>query len=273
MQAMSPITSILSAALALKDAKPAEIESVINTVGQSMVRLMDQMSSTVTNIIEALSGPGLTEGQVRSATAVASVISSFATLLEAFSGPIREVTEVNRLFRSDTRTTIDNASIGEQIASIDQFLSSLSGNDGALSRIGTSIEQIGQLDITEEGLQKVTAVTGLIGTITDFYGEVASFNDDQVGDTVATFESIVTAYNEFYRNISNLETSVDMNAALGRFAGSLGIQNETVSIENHPVNVTVNLNVTMDAADIATVLSSDSVGSNRLLRATGVNPQ
>lgn len=105
-----------------------------------------------------------------------------------------------------------------------------------------------------------------------FYSELKDVTTDQVQSTIDAFGSIIEAYNDFYDSISDLDSTVDINAAIQRFGNSLGIRNQTVTVNNEPINVTVNLNVTMDADDIATVLTRPERGNNRLVRASGVGP-
>jgi uncharacterized protein YoxC len=374
MEAMSPITDIATAAMGIQGARPDEIARVLDAVGRMTVQMLESMSGFITSIVNLLNGPGLSEEQIRMASAIGTVLGAVSGLLDTFSGPLQTIDEtIDQGFFTDTteRSETIYASIQARVDGVSNLIKGLV-DSGALRDLSRAIVQMGQLDITEEGLKKVEAIFGLLksvgdviktfssqgsdgaqqflrsdqvdfifqsysltlalmantirttlrplidniitsmagldaeamenslelfGTffesidrvftkiknISDSIGDInisgtfakfselntaiEGFNIGQVETTINTFSGIVEAYNDFYDSISDLG-EIDINAAIQRLGSSLGIRNQEVTVRNEPINVTINLNVTMDADEIATTLTSNTLRRPLLARPT-----
>jgi hypothetical protein len=271
LQAMQPITDIALAAMRIEDANPDSIARMVNSIMNSMMALLGSVSETVMSIVNALSGMGLSEEQMRSAQAVSGILGAFAQLMGSFPEPL-ELT--NRQIRQLRRSDITGQELAELISGngvISNMTALVEGIADQVPALGRAIATIGELNITEEGIRRIEAVSNLMGSMVSFYSELKDVTTDQVQSTIDAFGTIIEAYNDFYESISDLDSAVDINAAIERFGNSLGIRNQTVSVNNEPISVTVNLNVTMDAEDIAHVLTSQRRGRSSLVTAGQVS--
>lgn len=318
--ALSPLTDVVSNITSLENATPRDMQNIIETTREFISGVLQQISTTVTGILDVLRGPGLSEEEMRTASAISSVITAFADLLGNFAGPSRRIErEIRRgLFsRSESITTEEYATIQDRIDGVTGLLETMSG--GSLQRLGSVIEQVGQLNITEEGLRKVEAVTGFLGTVSNLintftmeteegtsvmssrdlgnvFGRlrqtaeamavrapglmdsfdaiadaVTDYTTDQIETTIGAFRSIVEGYNDIVDILQDFG-EIDINEEIDTFAGNIGVRNASVTVRRDPVNVTINLNVRMDADQIANVLTGDrnstfTVRTNPLTRA------
>ena len=88
--------------------------------------------------------------------------------------------------------------------------------------------------------------------------KVGEHIESDMGSKMTKAVEVIRAIAENYNAINNLLEStpvIDMTASLNRFGTNMSIGQETVSIQNKPINITVDLHVTMDADAIATSLA------------------
>ena len=82
-----------------------------------------------------------------------------------------------------------------------------------------------------------------------------------ISSSMNTATEVVKAVAENFNEISNLLTTlpaIDMSASLNKFGKNMAISTEKIEVQNKPINITVNLGITMDANDIAYSLSNES---------------
>jgi hypothetical protein len=74
-----------------------------------------------------------------------------------------------------------------------------------------------------------------------------------IGPVSDAINVVQEAQNNIHEILNNL-APIDLDATMSRTAEELAVKNKTVQIQHKPVKITVNLNVTMAAEDIATAL-------------------
>ena len=77
--------------------------------------------------------------------------------------------------------------------------------------------------------------------------------DAVVGPITSTVDSLLGAQNTIHEVLNNLKP-IDLAAEVERVADQLVVKNKTVKVQSKPVNITVNLAVTMEAEDVARAL-------------------
>jgi NACalpha-BTF3-like transcription factor len=82
---------------------------------------------------------------------------------------------------------------------------------------------------------------------------------DTISASMNTATTVVKAIAENFNEISNLLNtlpSIDMEATLTKFGKNMSVGHEQIKVQNKPINISVNLAITMDANDIAYNLSN-----------------
>jgi hypothetical protein len=145
------------------------------------------------------------------------------------------------------------------------------------------------LSVIDSISERITSITNTFGSslmesftqpiinaanaFNSFEDTLLGFTNNRVASTVAALDNVVEAYNKFYTSIESFNSTIDIDASVKRFADALSVNNGNVTVRpDANFNVTINLNVTMDADDIATVLSDKTRGANRLIRAQDTRP-
>ena len=82
-----------------------------------------------------------------------------------------------------------------------------------------------------------------------------------VARTLGTIQNIVGNYNAI-SSLLEATSPIDVNARISEFGANMSISQDSVTIENKPINITVNFNVTMDADRMALSLSNENGRSN-----------
>jgi hypothetical protein len=88
-------------------------------------------------------------------------------------------------------------------------------------------------------------------------GADGSSNEAMINAVIAPVSNAISAVQEAQNNIHEILNNlapIDLDAVISRTADELAVKNKTVSIQHKPVTITVNMNVTMSAEDIATAL-------------------
>lgn len=139
----------------------------------------------------------------------------------------------------------------------------------ALGSIGVlatnTASAIGQLaPISKENLLNSDVISSNIDGLSSALASLTEINAGQInGAYLATTDAVVALaairdnYNEI-QSILNTIDPIDLSAQINDLGANMAIKSETISVENKPIEITVNLSVTMDANSIATALSNNS---------------
>jgi len=116
--------------------------------------------------------------------------------------------------------------------------------------------------------QSIMALTSLADSLSTMQGAFEGLvSEDGGGLGVATVIEAaiaeVTALQEAFSTMGE----IDLQAGLDSFAGAVAVGNTQMMIENSPLNITINLNVSMDANKVGKVLVDKSVMTSPLATA------
>lgn len=84
---------------------------------------------------------------------------------------------------------------------------------------------------------------------------------DRVLHTVDMISEIVENYNEINDLLANIDP-INLDARIDRLGQNMSLSRETITVRNKPINITVNLGLSMDAHQIATQLSKKRNGKS-----------
>jgi NACalpha-BTF3-like transcription factor len=105
-----------------------------------------------------------------------------------------------------------------------------------------------------------TMYNAMVG-LQNVFETVANGIQPEIQQRFIAASTAVRAMLENYAELNNLLATIgplDIEANLTRFGQSMAVSTDTINIENKPINITVNFNVTMDANQIALALSDAS---------------
>jgi hypothetical protein len=349
MEALQPLLDVATLAMNLSDNED-ELDAMLTSVNDFITGVLDRVGPTMQRIVNSVRGMSLSEEARNVASTVVDIVGTFAQLYGAMNssyatleggteviggryrrGENGERGELRRADREITRpqrlAIIDT--IEDKIAGVQSLIELISNNRGLVRGIVSAVEQIGSANIDEAGIEKISAVTSLLGALprimqgleiteeaedAGFFGSttqsitrqmnpaemrarmqtmvsalevLAEFSPDigrqinaiddglvlgddgaeRIATVVETYgkvaQGIADVYNAF-ASIGDIDISRQMDLIGSRF----GIENGTVTVEAEAVNVTVNLNVTMDANRVAEVLANSQVVTNGRALAT-----
>ena len=123
-------------------------------------------------------------------------------------------------------------------------------DSSALTTLDTANEALGKIQTFAATMQMMVAATGSDGNL------------------AATVSQIIFQVNESIAALNSMG-ELDVAAALDNFASAVAIGKESVTIDNQPVVITINMSVTMDANKVGKVLVDKSIMTAPLASAGG----
>ena len=118
-------------------------------------------------------------------------------------------------------------------------------------------------NITNDMFIKIDDGLWNLGTLAQNAGFYLS---ETVSASMNTATAVVKAVAENFNEISNMLSTlptINMEASLNKFGENMSVGHEQIQVQNTPINITVNLGITMDANDIAYSLSNESRRNGR----------
>ncbi len=82
--------------------------------------------------------------------------------------------------------------------------------------------------------------------------------------SIAAVETMILEYNELNNLLATLDP-IDMEANLRTFGDNMALTTESITIDHKPINITVSLNVSMNADDIALAIGKDSASRQNVV--------
>ena len=140
--------------------------------------------------------------------------------------------------------------------------------------LGAFITDSGGVEkIAENALTVKSTMTSLegaykaIGTSLAQVSSISSIATGNYGEVVTAMVEDIQAVNDALANLA----TIDMNATIETIGGKLGLKSEILKIESKPIQMTVNLKLTMKAADIAkeimdvtaTIMQKDGIEASK----------
>ena len=165
----------------------------------------------------------------------------------------------------------------DKIVAVTEFLGSMSQviSNLVINRTNSAGQTSAAILTTNEAVSMVNALAQfaeqihtkapeLVNNISGAAAAFATITEAQLDSTLNTIKGVAETYNEIYEIFNNLGAA-NIDVALDNFADAVGTGRSAISIHHQPVTVTVNVNVRMDANQIASVLTGDSSISTRTI--------
>jgi hypothetical protein len=236
--------------------------------GASMAERLADMSKIISGVVESVKKhmpPLIKEllkidipGDPATAKAKIEIIGSAMTAISQFADVISKLAGM---------TVPDGASMGSLIRNIVTGVkSALTGDDG-LQGLFTAL---GGVTLDEAALAPLDAANTALEKLTSFGANIIKMQEKMAevpGGGLAT--AVTTMVTEAKLAIEAMNTlgELDATVALDNFVSAIGTGQGEFTISNEPINITINMNVTMDANEVGKVLVNKSVMTTPLTTA------
>ena len=253
--------------------------SNMSTVIGGLGDMMDMLAEKLPTIINALitAGAGIPSGFKEKAESMQIMFQALGPMMDAL-GKIQVIAEesVKGIDGPSVQTLFDGMAGGLSAlaTTMPQVISSLSAIPGA-EEVQSQVDKLDQL------FNVTVALSDVLGKFTEL-GEANSpsmteragaFLKNLVGGSdgptpaAQAILSMVEEMNSINTALDGLP-EINLNANLQKVADAFSVS-ESINVENKPVNITINLSVTMDANKVGSVLVDKSVMTTPLATAEG----
>lgn len=259
----------------------AEAIGAMNSFMQTAVNSIIGLVTEVSKI-----AAGYDEAQLAKMGAVANVIGAIAQLASALTGPMDSLSKVeDSLFGDSASVKINNIVGGlekiisaiskelpgiidkvikiptegltpEKADSLSKLMTGIASITKAMNENAQMMQEEG-FDATkvlanfEDALKNVDLGLGhlkqYMPLISESVKTLEGYKNVQLGGTVKAIVDDIMAVNNAMAEIG----AVDINATIAKVGGALGLKDEILKVESKPIQMNVNINLTMKADDIA----------------------
>ena len=259
IQAFAPLTNVIVALAGVRRITGPELQRLIETTNEMLVGVMGAMADTVNGIISSIGVDGLSESQIRTAAAVSQIIGAFGQLIGSIPGPM-EVT--NREIRQLRRSGIEGDDLVALLDPSQGILTTITTViNGIAGQLPTFVRALSNVDVTgidEEKLEAIGNVSSAIGTITQDMTRLADISFNEIFGAVANLRMVAAAYGEIGDIVrGSLSDPIEVAAGIERIGDALGVRNGRLEINREALQVTINLNVTMDTDDVRAAITGN----------------
>ncbi len=164
----------------------------------------------------------------------------------------------------------DGATMGDVIKNVVQGVkASMTGENS----IQTMFDTLKGVTLDEAALEPLNVATSAVGGLTKFAKKIMKMNEAtaEMGGPGQMAAAVTAMVEQAQLAVTALNSVGEMNvtAALENFAQAIGTGEGSFNITNEPVNITLNVQVTMDADKVGKVLVDKSVMTTALATAEG----
>lgn len=231
----------------------AEMGSIITQVVNSVKRHVGPLVKTIVGI-DIGGDPAAVKGKVEVVGLAIKAVADFASVVATITGLSLPDGESMAGAIKNVVTGVNQSMTGDGgISSMFSTLSGLTLDEGALEPLGVAISAVGKLTDFARAITRMSETSEEMGGPEGMSTAVALM--------VEQAQLAVTALN------SVGELSVE--AALDNFAQAIGTGDGQFTITNEPINITMNVSVSMDADKVGKVLVDKSVMTSPLATAEG----
>ncbi len=253
--------------------------SVMATVVEGLGDIMDMMADKLPTIISALitAGEGIPSGFKEKA-------ESMKIMFEAL-GPMMDALGKMQVIAEESVAGIDGPSVSTLFDGMAGGLQALAtAMPGVITSLGAlpAAEEIqGNVDKLDQLFVATSSLLDVLGKFTELSeGNAPSMSERAMGwisgklgmdsgptPAAQAILSMVEEMNSINTALDGLP-EINLNANLQKVADAFSVS-ESINVENKPVNITINLSVTMDANKVGSVLVDKSVMTTPLATAEG----
>jgi hypothetical protein len=240
---------------------------------------MDMLADKLPVIISALvkAGEGIPPGFKEKAESMKIMFEALGPMMNALA-KVQEIMEAS--LEGINGPAIDEL-FGGMAGALGAISTVMPGVIASLSTLPAAADiqsQIDQLDLLFTACESLANVLGKFSELAAgqsptmgeragaFMKGLVGMGDDET-PAAKVIKAMVTDMNNINEAMSNLP-EVNISANLKQIAEAFGVT-ESIAVENKPVNITINLNVTMDANKVGAVLVDKAVMTTPLATAGG----
>ena len=156
---------------------------------------------------------------------------------------------------------------------IGQVVSGVKGAMTGENSLQTMFATLKGVTLDEGALEPLNVATSAVGGLTKFAKKIMKMSEvsAEMGGPGQMAEAVTQMVEQAQLAVTALNSVGEMNvtAALENFAQAVGTGEGSFNITNEPVNITLNVQVTMDADKVGKVLVDKSVMTTALATAEG----
>jgi uncharacterized protein YoxC len=220
---------------------------------RDLVSKIDQ--TKVASIDSAMKGVNM-DAISRAKESIASLSDGIMGILDPLRDIVEAISGIMTLSDKFTPVSVSNA-ISNIVSTVNNINGLLSGgitvNTATVN--DTFAKSIAQADTSIKGISKtletltdsVSFLESQLEGIARVTEDLRSYREIQLSGVVRAVVADIASINKSLANLGN----IDVNATVDRLGENLQLKNEVLNIERKPIQMTVNLNLTMKAEDIA----------------------
>lgn len=242
---LNTTTGTKESGMIFKDETPVALESSSSKMaafGSAMTQVLGAIGPAIGSMVGAIQGIVIADPKQFSAKADA--------MSKVFQG-IGALSQVITALGAETAMQVPAGQGG-----FDKLLTYFEG--GKDSKIQKLLDGVGGLTIPAKlpGIAtSLKALTESINSINSAVQAAAATPAAQAEASVKAVSDMVAKYQELEKLLSTTKP-IDIGVKLKEFGKNMALSSEKIQIENKPINITVNLSITMDADEIAYGLSN-----------------
>ena len=253
--------------------------SVMATVVEGLGAIMDMLAEKLPKIINGL------------VTAGANIPSGFGEKAEAMKimftalGPMMDALGKMQVIAEESVAGIDGPSVSTlfegMAGGLQALATTMPGVITSLAALPAAEELTANVEKLDQLFASTSAVLDVLGKFTELGEGNAPSLSERAGAAIMGFlgggdgpTPAAQAILGMVEEMNSINTAMDglpeinLNANLQKVADAFSVS-ESINVENKPVNITINLSVTMDANKVGTVLVDKSVMTTPLATAEG----
>ena len=253
--------------------------SVMATVVEGLGGIMDMLAEKLPKIITALvtAGAGIPEGFKEKAEAMKIMFEALGPMMTSL-GKMQEIAEASV-------DGIDGPSVSSlfegMAGGLQALATTMPGVITSLAALPAAEELQANVDKLDQLFSATAAVLDVLGKFTELGEGNAPSLGERAGAAIMSFlgggdgpTPAAQAILGMVEEMNSINTALDglpeinLNANLQKVADAFSVS-ESINVENKPVNITINLSVTMDANKVGEVLVDKSVMTTPLATAEG----
>ena len=229
----------------------------IGDMGAIISAVVGQVKLHMPGLIAAIVGIDI-PGDPETVKAKIDVIGAAMTAVSQFADTISQLGEMAMVDGTAMGSLIQNMVVG--------IKASLTGENG-LQGLFTAL---GGVTLDESALAPLTQANAALEQLTTFGANIIKMQEkmsEVPGGGMAIAVLLMVAEAKLAIEALNTLGEIDASVALENFAQAIGTGNSEFTVSNEPVNITINMTVTMDADKIGKVLIDKSVMTTPLTTA------
>ena len=229
-------------------------------MGQIIKKVVDSVKLHIASLVQEITKMDI-GGDAAAVKPKVEVVSLAIKAVADFASVVGTITGLN---------LPDGASMADAIG---QVVSGVKGAMTGENSLQTMFATLKGVTLDEGALEPLNVATSAVGGLTKFAKKIMKMSEvsAEMGGPGQMAEAVTQMVEQAQLAVTALNSVGEMNvtAALENFAQAVGTGEGSFNITNEPVNITLNVQVTMDADKVGKVLVDKSVMTTALATAEG----